>query len=167
MKYARGDIAQLVEHFNGIEGVSGSNPLISINFSSDILFAQVGIQQVEKKLKGIDLIRVLFHACFYLSDRFSSLKHRSPRCCLGFLDRGVQEVVATACAVAFIVLWSGFWNSSYCLIRCTTMGAISRFTSATLLIKGKASGHLQMEKCQPGRGLSRLNRIFSYSREVM
>ncbi len=25
-----GDIAQLVEHFNGIEGVSGSNPLISI-----------------------------------------------------------------------------------------------------------------------------------------
>lgn len=27
---AIGDIAQLVEHFNGIEGVSGSNPLISI-----------------------------------------------------------------------------------------------------------------------------------------
>ncbi len=26
-----GDIAQLVEHFNGIEGVSGSNPLISID----------------------------------------------------------------------------------------------------------------------------------------
>ncbi len=30
MEYALGDIAQLVEHFNGIEGVSGSNPLISI-----------------------------------------------------------------------------------------------------------------------------------------
>lgn len=25
-----GDIAQLVEHLNGIQGVSGSNPLISI-----------------------------------------------------------------------------------------------------------------------------------------
>ena len=34
MKYAPGDIAQLVEHFNGIEGVSGSNPLISINYFS-------------------------------------------------------------------------------------------------------------------------------------
>jgi hypothetical protein len=27
---AQGAIAQLVEHFNGIEGVSGSNPLSSI-----------------------------------------------------------------------------------------------------------------------------------------
>ncbi len=30
MIYAKGAIAQLVEHFNGIEGVSGSNPLSSI-----------------------------------------------------------------------------------------------------------------------------------------
>ena len=34
--------------------------------------------------------------------------------------------MATACAVARIALWSGFWNSDRRLIRCTTMGAIAR-----------------------------------------
>lgn len=33
MDSTNGAIAQLVEHFNGIEGVSGSNPLSSIKFS--------------------------------------------------------------------------------------------------------------------------------------
>jgi len=38
--------------------------------------------------------------------------------------------VAIACAVARIALWSGFWNSDRRLIRCTTMGAIDRFSLA-------------------------------------
>lgn len=35
MEYALGAIAQLVEHLNGIEGVSGSSPLSSISDSKD------------------------------------------------------------------------------------------------------------------------------------
>ena len=44
MEYALGDIAQLVEHFNGIEGVSGSNPLISISQIAVFKLQCVGIQ---------------------------------------------------------------------------------------------------------------------------
>ena len=84
--------------------------------------------------------------------------------------------MAIACAVARIALWSGFLNSDYHLIRCTTMGAIlvprhfvnDRSTLAIARSKGTLFGDLQREECQREKelssGLSKLNRVFSYSK---
>lgn len=55
------------------------------------------------------------------------------------------RAVAIACATAHIASWSGFWNSGCRLIRCTTMGAINRFTLAIAPSIGGVFGHLLME----------------------